>query len=176
MHGLRATRLFPIRSQRPWLRGRRHVAFSDLVRAAESGDADAIEGLLSLALSPDGGDSPLARQALATLEDLLAESQAQSSASGHRTAEDTVGRRARTLACLEAEAQCFELAEKAHQTAERMPSLLLRAASRHAADRGYHVTGERIGQVLAARGKAEGAAPPATPVFFSPEPPDARRR
>jgi hypothetical protein len=44
------------------------VAFADLVRAAESGDADAIEGLLSLALSPDEGDSPLSQQALATLE------------------------------------------------------------------------------------------------------------
>ncbi len=161
MHGLRATRLFPTRSQRPWLRGRRRVAFSDLVRAAESGDADAIEGLLSLALSPDDGDSSLARQALATLEDLLAEGEGEGSAEGQGTSEDRGGdRRSRTLAALEAEGQCFELAEKDHRIVDRMPGLLLRAASRHAADRGYHVTGERIGQALAARDKVGAPAQP----------------
>ena len=154
MHGLRATRLFPTRSQRPWLRGRRRVAFADLVRAAESGDADAIEGLLSLALSPDEGDSPLSQQALATLEDLLAEGD----------------RRPRTLAALEAEAQCFELAEKEHQIIERMPSLLLRAASRHAADRGYHVTGERISLALAASARVGGPTQPGSSASNPPAP------
>jgi len=169
MHGLRASRLFPTRSQRPWLSGRRRVAFSDLVRAAESGDADAIEGLLSLALSPDDGDSPLGRQALATLEDLLAEGEGDGEGQG-ASEEASGGRRSRTLPCLEAEAQCFELAEKEHRIVDRMPSLLLRAASRHAADRGYHVTGERIGQALAARAGAGGPALRGNSVFHPPGP------
>lgn len=135
MFGIRTTRLFPTRSQRPWLRGRRRVSFADLARAAEAGDADAIEGLLSLVLSGEEGESEFSKRALASLDDLLGEEEGE----------------ARGLAKLELEAQCFELIEKDTGLTQRMPALLLRAASRHAEDRGYHVTGERITQALAAR-------------------------
>ncbi len=135
MFGIRTTRLFPARSQRPWLRGRRRVSFSDLSRAAEAGDADAVEGLLSLVLSGEAGESEFSERALASLEDLLGEEEGE----------------AHLLAKLEVEAQCFELVEKEAGLTQRMPALLLRAAGRHAEDRGYHVTGERITQALAAR-------------------------
>jgi hypothetical protein len=107
----------------------------------------------------------LARQALATLEDLLAEGDREGSAPRPRAAADAgVTHRSCTLAALEAEAQCFELAEKEHRIVDRMPGLLLRAASRHAANRGYHVTGERISQALADRAKVGGPAQPGTPI------------
>lgn len=178
MFGIRTTRLFPARSQRPWLRGRRRVSFSDLARAAEAGDADAVEGLLSLVLSDEEGDSGLKERALASLEDLLGDSEGaeEEEVSGDGgeggRGRDAKGRTqtppeeaaadrptplsstpgvAPTLARLEVQAQCFELVERDSHLTLRMPVLLLRAASHHAQERGYHVTGERIMQALAAR-------------------------
>ncbi len=175
MFGIRTTRLFPTRSQRPWLRGRRRVSFADLARAAEAGDADAIEGLLSLVLSGEEGESEFSERAMASLAELLEEEAgAKAEIQGHaggtegspvdpvplRPAPATESRAApltsrpgvaRGLAKLEVQAQCFELVEKDAGLTQRMPALLLRAAGRHAEDRGYHVTGERITQALAAR-------------------------
>ncbi len=119
---------------------------SELVRSASGGDADAIEGLLSLALSDDSADSSTGQQARETLHDILEEDDEQAlEARGEGIA------RTRRLARLEAQAQCFELVEKDGTLVPRMPDFLLQAAGRHAAERGYHVTGDEIRRVLASR-------------------------
>ncbi len=144
MFSIRAIRLFTSQTQRPWLRGRRRVCLSELTRAADAGDADAIEGLLSLALSDESSDSSHGQQALATLEDLL-QGDEDEEAAGEGAA------RTRRLARLEVQAQCFELVERDTVVIRRMPTVLLRAAVDHASARGYHVTGDEILQQLALR-------------------------